>query len=209
MQPFLVPLPSELEKEYLEKCKSGDSKARCALIEHNMRLVAHIAKKYVGTTVEQEDLMAVGTIGLCKAVDSFSVEKGNRLATYAARCIENEMLMLLRQERKNQREVSLFESIGTDKDGNDMTWMDLLESKEPSPEETLWREQSLANLPIWLKEALDEEERTLLVMRYGLDGKTARTQREVGDLFGISRSYVSRLEKRAIGKLRRKVNVTI
>lgn len=209
MQPFLVPLSSESEREYLKKCKAGDNKARCALIEHNMRLVAHIAKKYVGTMVDQEDLMVVGTIGLCKAVDSFSVDKGSRLATYAARCIENEMLMLLRQERKNQREVSLFEPIGKDKDGNDMTWIDLLETREASAEEQLWQKQNLADLPKWMEEVLNAEERQLLFLRYGLDGQTSKTQREVGDLFGISRSYVSRLEKKAIGKLRKKVNVTI
>lgn len=202
MQPFLSPLEAAEEKEYLRRQRAGDSSARHALMEHNMRLVAHIVKKYNGALTAQEDLMSAGMIGLCKAVDTFDADKGSRLVTYASRCIENEILMLLRQERKVSREVSLYEPLGQDKDGNEMSLIDLLEADMTDVESDLSKRQELALLPAFMRQVLSEKEKRLLAMRYGLDGRRPKTQKEVGDYFGISRSYVSRMEKKALSKLK-------
>lgn len=202
MQPFLIPLSPAVEKEYLKNCRLGDRAARHALIEHNLRLVAHIVKKYGNSTTEQEDMMSAGTIGLCKAIDTYDCEKGNRLVTYASRCIENEILMLLRQERKTSRETSLFEPLGKDKDGNEMSLIDVLETMKESVEDEICRSEQVAAIPDSMKQVLTDREKELLILRYGLEGQTPKTQKEVGEIFGISRSYVSRMEKKALAKLR-------
>lgn len=202
MQPFLIPLSPAAEKEYLENCRLGDRTARHALIEHNLRLVAHIVKKYGNSTMEQEDMMSAGIIGLCKAIDTYDCRKGKRLVTYASRCIENEILMLLRQERKTSRETSLFEPLGNDKDGNEMTLLDILETVNENVEEEICRNEQVAAIPAAMERVLTEKEKQLLVLRYGLQGQTPKTQKEVGEIFQISRSYVSRMEKKALAKLR-------
>ena len=202
MQPFYKPLTSTLEQQYLRKCREGDSEARKILIEHNLRLVAHIVKKYTSASLEQEDMMSVGMIGLCKAVDTYNMEKGNRLVTYASRCIENEILMLLRQERKRGRDTSLYEPLGKDKDGNEMSLIDILEDEQEEILVQLEQKELTNRLPLCMKEALTTKEQQLIILRYGLNQQEAKTQKEVGELFGISRSYVSRMEKKALRKLR-------
>ena len=202
MQPFYKPLTVTLEQQYLRKCREGDRKARRILIEHNLRLVAHIVKKYSSSSVEQEDMMSVGMIGLCKAVDTYNMEKGNRLVTYASRCIENEILMLLRQERKRGRDTSLYEPLGKDKDGNEMSLIDILEDEQEEIPVQLERMELVKRLPLCMKEVLTVKEQQLITLRYGLNHREPKTQKEVGELFGISRSYVSRMEKKALYKLR-------
>ena len=202
MQPFYKPLTSTLEQQYLRKCREGDSEARKVLIEHNLRLVAHIVKKYTSASLEQEDMMSVGMIGLCKAVDTYNMEKGNRLVTYASRCIENEILMLLRQERKRGRDTSLYEPLGKDKDGNEMSLIDILEDEQEEILVQLEQRELTKRLPLCMKEVLTAKEQQLITLRYGLNRQDAKTQKEVGELFGISRSYVSRMEKKALRKLR-------
>ena len=202
MQPFYKPLTSTLEQQYLRKCREGDSEARKILIEHNLRLVAHIVKKYTSASLEQEDMMSVGMIGLCKAVDTYNMEKGNRLVTYASRCIENEILMLLRQERKRGRDTSLYEPLGKDKDGNEMSLIDILEDEQEEILVQLEQKELTNRLPLCMKEALTTKEQQLIILRYGLNQQEAKTQKEVGELFGISRSCVSRMEKKALRKLR-------
>ena len=202
MQPFYKPLTSTLEQQYLRKCREGDPEARKILIEHNLRLVAHIVKKYTSASLEQEDMMSVGMIGLCKAVDTYNMEKGNRLVTYASRCIENEILMLLRQERKRGRDTSLYEPLGKDKDGNEMSLIDILEDEQEEILVQLEQRELTNRLPLCMKEALTKKEQQLIILRYGLNQQEAKTQKEVGELFGISRSYVSRMEKKALRKLR-------
>ena len=190
MKTFPKPLSAGEEKEYLERCKEGDQSARDMLIEHNMRLVAHVVKKYQGSDYDMEDLLSVGTIGLIKAVNTFNVDKGSRLATYAARCVENEILMLLRASRKYSKEVSLFEPIGVDKDGETVSLVDVIEMDN---KETLYEA---------FESCLTETEKTVLGMRYGLYRGKEHTQREIAGKLGISRSYVSRIEKKAIEKIR-------
>lgn len=204
MQPFLPPFTEEQEKECVKRCQNHDRKARGQLIEHNLRLVAHIVRKYSGTSVSTEDLMSIGTIGLCKAVDTYSLQKGNRLATYAARCIENEILMVLRQEHKYAREVSLFEPLGADKDGNEMMIVDILESEQPLAQDIAIKREQMERIPKVMAACLSEKEQQILSLRYGLWGKEPMTQRDVAGRFGISRSYVSRIEKKAIEKMRKK-----
>ncbi len=202
---FPKPLSPEDEKKYLALAKKGDAEAKEILIKHNMRLVAHVVKKYSGAA-ETDDLISVGSIGLIKAINTFQEGKGTALATYTARCIENEILMLLRSGKKHKNNVSLTDPVGTDKDGNELTLMDLLSEKEESVflqvEKSVQREKFIAVL----KKFLNEREFTILSLRYGLIDGTALPQREVAKKLGISRSYISRIEKRAIEKARENLN---
>lgn len=202
MKTFPKPLTASEEREYLEYWKNGDQKARDVLIERNMRLVAHVVKKYQGTGYDTEDLLSVGTIGLIKAVNTFKMEKGSRLATYAAKCVENEILMLLRASRKFSREVSLFEPIGIDKDGEAVNLVDVIEAEGREVLETIILSQEIKELYQACRECLRDSEKQVITLRYGLFGKKEHTQREIAEILGISRSYVSRIEKKAIEKLR-------
>lgn len=198
---FPKPLSPEDEKKYLDLARGGNEEAKEILVRHNMRLVAHIVKKYVGSA-ETDDLLSVGSIGLIKAINTYQDGKGTQLATYTARCIENEILMLLRSGKKHKNVVSLTDPVGTDKDGNELTLIDLLCEKEDSVfaqvEKSIWREKFVA----MLKKILSEREFVILSMRYGLEDGVALPQREVAKKLGISRSYISRIEKRAIEKAR-------
>ena len=202
MKTFPKPLSHGEEKLYLKRCKEGDQTARNMLIEHNMRLVAHVVKKYQCQDYDTEDLLSAGTIGLIKAVNTFDVDKGSRLATYAARCVENEILMLLRAGKKRAKEVSLFEPIGTDKDGETVSLVEVIEMENPKTIDQLILDQDIKELYQAFDQKLTENEKQVISMRYGLFKGKEHTQREVAGVLGISRSYVSRIEKKAIGKLR-------
>ena len=202
MKTFPKPLSHGEEKLYLKRCKEGDQTARNMLIEHNMRLVAHVVKKYQCQEYDTEDLLSVGTIGLIKAVNTFDTDKRSRLATYAARCVENEILMLLRAGKKRAREVSLFEPIGTDKDGEAVNLVDVIEMENPRTIDQLILDQDIRELYEAVDTCLTESEKQVITMRYGLFREKEHTQREVAGVLGISRSYVSRIEKKAIGKMR-------
>ena len=202
MKTFPKPLSHGEEKLYLKRCKEGDQTARNMLIEHNMRLVAHVVKKYQCQDYDTEDLLSAGTIGLIKAVNTFDVDKGSRLATYAARCVENEILMLLRAGKKRAKEVSLFEPISTDKDGETVSLVDVIEMENPKTIDQLILDQDIKELYQAFDQKLTENEKQVISMRYGLFKGKEHTQREVAGDLGISRSYVSRIEKKAIGKLR-------
>lgn len=202
MKTFPQPLTASEERECLLRLQEGDREAKDTLIERNMRLVAHVARKYQNTDYDMEDLLSVGTIGLIKAVNTFHPDRGSRLATYAAKCIDNEILMLLRASRKLTREVSLFESIGVDKDGESVSLMDVIEVENKEVLEDLILSQDIRELYAAYASCLKEQEKTVIGMRYGLFGRQPRTQREVASALGISRSYVSRIEKRALEKLR-------
>lgn len=202
MKTFPKPLSHGEEKLYLKRCKEGDQTARNMLIEHNMRLVAHVVKKYQCQDYDTEDLLSAGTIGLIKAVNTFDVDKGSRLATYAARCVENEILMLLRAGKKRAKEVSLFEPIGTDKDGETVSLVDVIEMENPKTIDQLILDQDIKELYQAFDQKLTENEKQVISMRYGLFKGKEHTQWEVAGVLGISRSYVSRIEKKAIGKLR-------
>ena len=206
MKTFLKPLSKEEERECLAALGGSDGvKAREAkqkLIERNLRLVAHIAKKYQNVDEDMEDLISIGTIGLIKAVDSFDAAKNSKLATYAARCIDNELLMMLRSKKKTSREVSLYEPIGTDREGNEISLLDVTAQEMPDIVERLELEQSLGKLAGMINSLLTEREKEIICLRYGLLGGEEVTQREIGKKLDISRSYVSRIEKRALLKLR-------
>ena len=202
MKSFPKPLNVREEKEYLEKCRKGDTEARNILIERNLRLVAHIAKKYGGAEREMEDLISIGTIGLIKAVDTFDVKKEIRLATYASRCIDNELLMFMRSSKKQSKEVYLYEPIGKDKEGNLLNLLDILEAEEEDVIEGMDLEEKVKKLYRYVSRALTQREKQIIHYRYGLDGRGEVTQREIAKELGISRSYVSRIEKRALEKLR-------
>ena len=202
MKTFPQPLSVREEREYLERYKEGDLEAREVLINRNLRLVAHVAKKYQGTDYEMEDLLSVGTIGLIKAVNTFKSEKGSRLATYAAKCVENEILMLFRANKKYSKEVSIYEPIGTDKDGETVSLMDILELEGKEALEQVILNQDIKNLYESINNILNETEKTVIRMRYGLFESKEYTQREVAKVLGISRSYVSRIEKKALEKLK-------
>ena len=199
---FPKPLTARQEREALEQMAAGDAGARQRLIEHNLRLVAHIIKKHYANARDQEDLISIGTIGLIKAVDTFDVSKGSRLATYASRCVENEILMHFRAAKKTERDVSLSEPIDTDSEGRPLTLMDVL-AVEDTVSEDLERKWERMHLPGYLSEVLEEREREIIRLRYGLAGEPL-AQWQVAERLGISRSYVSRLETRALGKLRRR-----
>lgn len=198
---FPKPLSSAKEKELLEKMKNGDSKARNELIEHNLRLVAHIIKKYYSTGLEQEDLISIGTVGLIKAIDSFKPEKGIRLATYAARCVENEVLMHFRQNKKNAGVMSINEPIDTDSEGNPLTLIDIIYVEDTIADD-IDLKQKTKKLYEFINALEDEREREIIIERYGLNGERCLAQREVAKKLSISRSYVSRIEKKAIENLR-------
>ena len=202
MKTFPKPLTASEERECLERFRQGDQKARELLIERNMRLVAHIIKKYSFAELEMEDLLSIGTIGLIKAVNTFDIERGNKLSSYAAKCIDNEILMMLRSEKKRSREISLYEPIGTDKEGNEINLMDIVEMDEKEISEMIAYKEDVKQLYQALETCLKEKERTVLCLRYGLFGSKEYTQREIGDRLGISRSYVSRIEKGALIKLK-------
>lgn len=202
MKTFLKPLTAREERECLERYKDGDQDARNVLIERNMRLVAHVAKKYQYTDYDTEDLLSVGTIGLIKAVNTFNVDRGSRLATYAAKCVENEILMLLRAHKKYSKEVSLFEPIGVDKDGEAVSLVDVIEMENKEVLDTLIFKQDVQDLYKAFEICLKDNEKTVVGMRYGLFGSKEYTQREIAEMLGISRSYVSRIEKKALEKMR-------
>lgn len=203
MQTFKQPLTKEMELYYLKRSKEGDLSARNLLVEYNLRLVAHIIKKYNNYERDTDDLLSIGTIGLIKAINTYDMTKGNRLVTYASRCIENELLMMLRQERKCSREFSLYEPIGTDKEGNEINLLDIVEYEGTDIAEQVILKDNIKQLYEFIKILLDERELQVLILRYGLYGHSPYTQREVADKLGISRSYVSRIEKKALTKLRR------
>ncbi|MPM40004.1 RNA polymerase sigma-28 factor [bioreactor metagenome] len=194
-------MTEEEEKLYLNKFKDGDLHAKNTLVERNLRLVAHIVKKYSFPGKEVDDLISIGTVGLIKAIDSFDCSKGTRLATYAARCIENEILMLIRNNKKTKGEVYLQDPIGVDKEGNEISLMDILSSDKDSVVEIVENKIQVKKLYGKINTILQERERIIIEMRYGLLDGNARTQREIAKLLGISRSYVSRIEKRALKKL--------
>ena len=202
MKTFLSPLTMEQESECLKKMKNGDLEARNELIERNMRLVAHVAKKYQNPEDEMEDLISIGTIGLIKAVETYKEDYGSRLATYAARCIDNELLMHFRAKKKTSKEVSLYEPIGTDKEGNQIQLLDVVVSEDEDVVELLEQDRKVRRLNEIIPKTLSGRELFIIINRYGLYGKKTMTQREIARKLGISRSYVSRIEKRAIEKLR-------
>ena len=202
MKTFLKPLNVEEEKYYLEKMKEGDLEAKHTLIERNLRLVAHISRKYQNGEEDMEDLISIGTIGLIKAIATFNYERGNRLATYAARCIDNELLMYFRGKKKTSREVSLYEPIGTDKEGNQINLMDVVESTDREIFEIIELKSNTKKIYEMIPRVLGSRERQIIEWRYGLYNKKPLTQREIADKLGISRSYVSRIEKRALEKLK-------
>lgn len=206
MKTFLKPLSKEEENLCLQALQDEDAgrkkEAKQLLIERNLRLVAHIAKKYTNANEDMEDLISIGTIGLIKAVDTFDPGKNNRLAAYAARCIDNELLMMLRSKKKTSREVSLFEPIGTDREGNEISLLDVMVQDQPDVVEEMEKMRCLGELYGLLDTVLSDREKEVLTLRYGLmDGREV-TQKEIGEKMGISRSYVSRIEKKALEKLR-------
>ena len=202
MKSFPQPLTAAEERYYMQKYTEGDLEAKHILIERNLRLVAHIVKKYQGTEEEMEDLISIGTIGLIKAVTTFDSEKGPRLATYAARCVENELLMFFRAKKKTARETSYYEPIGTDKEGNEIHLLDIIESSERDAFSQISLKSDSQRLYELLDRVLTPREQRVLIMRYGLYNGKEYTQREIAAQLGISRSYISRIEKNALIKLR-------
>lgn len=202
MKTFQKPLSAREEKAFLKKYQEGDLDAKNVLIERNMRLVAHVVKKYQGIAEDQEDLISIGTIGLIKAVSTFDHNKSSKLASYAVRCIENEILMFLRSRKKLNKEVSLYESIGTDKEGNEIHLMDVMEGDAEDTEEQYLHKENVRKLYNLIEQVLTEQEYKVICMRYGLYGAEGLTQRAIAGKMGISRSYVSRIEKNAVIKLR-------
>ena len=201
MKTFPKPLSAAEEAYYMKKSREGDQAAREVLILRNLRLVAHLVKKYQGQENEQEELISIGTIGLIKAITTVDLEKG-RLSTYAARCIENELLMHFRAKKKIAKEVSYYEPIGTDKEGNEIHLLDVMESQEPDAYELMTAKDDMKKVYELMLKVLTKRERKVLSLRYGLCGEKECTQREVAECLGISRSYISRIEKNAIEKLR-------
>ena len=202
---FPEPLSSSEEQHYLEKMKEGDEEAKNILIERNLRLVAHITKKYSTAKVDQEDLISIGTIGLIKGINSFEASKGVRLATYVARCIDNEILMHLRSTKKLNSEVYLEDPIGNDKDGNTVVLQEVLENEERSIEEEVDLKFKIKRLYAKMKEILKQRERSIIELRFGLNGSKPKTQHEIAEMMEISRSYVSRIETKEIKKLCKKL----
>lgn len=197
---FPQPLSQQDEKKYIERMKEGDEEARHLLIEHNLRLVAHIVKKFENTREDTEDLISIGTIGLIKAIESYSLGKGTKLATYAARCIENEILMHLRALKKVRKDISLHDPIGQDKEGNEISLMDVLQAETEDLVDQIQLKMEKQKIYQFIH-VLNKREKEVIVGRFGLDMKKEKTQREIANDLGISRSYVSRIEKRALMKL--------
>ncbi len=197
---FPEPLPREEEKECIEKTQKGDQEARNKLIEHNLRLVAHIVKKYDHNKEDVDDLISIGTIGLIKGIDSYSNKHGTRITTYCARCIENEILMYFRGNKKNNKNMSINDSIGFDKDGNEITFLDILKTPDPNYILDIHKKDNIKLLKKYFK-TLTEREREIIIKRYGLNNNKEITQKEIAKQLGISRSYVSRIEKRALTKI--------
>lgn len=200
-QLFPEPLSTEEEKMYLQKLKDGDEEARNILIERNLRLVAHVCKKYASTKVEQDDLISIGTIGLIKGINSFEPTKNVKLSTYVSRCIDNEILMHLRTTKKISAEVSLEDPIGKDKDDNTVTLQDVLENSEKNIEDEVDLKIKIKKLYEKMKKVLKDREKLIIELRFGLDGNKPRTQNQIAEMMGISRSYVSRIETKAIRKI--------
>ena len=203
LKSFPQPLTASEEREYMQRYTEGDLEAKHILIERNLRLVAHIVKKYQTYEEETEDLLSIGTIGLIKAVVTFNPDKCVRLGTYAARCIEKEVLMYLRSKRKSSRDISLYEPIGTDREGNEIQLFDIIETEEEDAHHKVELGEDIRRLYQKVESELSPRERTVLKMRYGLYNEEEYTQREIAGQLGISRSYVSRIEKSAIEKLRK------
>ncbi len=197
---FPKPLSSAEEKKYLALYADGDEDAKNILIEHNLRLVAHIAKKYADEKT-LEDLISIGTIGLIKGINTFNPTKNSKLSTYISRCIENEVLMFLRSSKKQQSEVSLDDSIGTDREGNNMTFSDILTSDTAEVSDIIFGKLEAQKLYMAMKKVLNKNEINILCWRYGLGNQKKKTQKEIADILGISRSYVSRIEKKCLEKL--------
>jgi len=206
LKTFLQPLSKEEEEHYLDLLKNGNpqqsQEAKEILIERNLRLVAHIVKKYQNTDVENQDLISIGTIGLIKAILSYDTNKNSKLATYAAKCIENELLMMLRSKKKLSREVSIYEPIGTDREGNEISLLDILKQEQPDIVDEMDNRENLGQLQEILNVCLNQREKEIILLRYGLITGKEVTQREIGEYYGISRSYISRIEKKALLKLR-------
>ncbi len=198
---FPEPLTPEEEKEALEKLAEGDEEARNLLIEKNLRLVVHVCKKYANANIDQDDLLSIGTIGLIKGVNSFKTNKGSKLSTYVSRCIDNEVLMHLRWAKKLNSEVYLNEPIGKDKDDNVITLEEVLENDNKSIEEEIDTKMKIKKMYNKIKEVLKDREKTIIELRFGLKGEKPKTQKEIAKMMGISRSYVSRIETKAIDKL--------
>ena len=202
---FPKPLDEKEEEKYLQLLKTGDKKAKSILIERNLRLVAHIVKKYQIPNKDIDELISIGTVGLIKAIDSFDVTKGTRLATYASRCIENEILMLFRNNKKQKSETFLQDPIGVDKEGNEISLIDVLSSEKDSVIDKVEMKLQIKALYKKMNSALTEREGEILKMRYGLKDGKCKTQREIAGMLGISRSYVSRIEKKALKKLKKEL----
>lgn len=202
LKSFPNPLTPSEEKYYVQKYTEGDLGAKHILIERNLRLVAHVIKKYQYLDEDPEDLISIGTIGLIKAVVTFDPDKGNRLAAYASRCVENEILMYLRAKKKTSKEISLYEPIGTDREGNEIKLYDVIETREFDVPEKIYLKENIQKLYEKVENELSQREKLVLKMRYGLYNGEEYTQREIARQLGISRSYVSRIEKSAIEKLR-------
>lgn len=200
---FPKPLSEKQEKIYLKRAANGDKEARNKLVEHNLRLVAHIIKKYYGMQSEQDDLVSIGTIGLIKAVDTYDMNKNIRLSSYASRCIENEILMHFRNAKKSAQDISLNETIDTDKDGNPLTLLDIM-AVDDNIIDTLDLKFNSRKLGQYINEELDKREKKIIILRYGLDGNEPMTQKNVAKLLNISRSYVSRIETRALKILKKR-----
>ena len=205
MRSFKKPLKAEEERYYLKMYRNGDEKAKEKLIEHNLRLVAHIVKKYNSPDRDLDDLISIGTIGLIKAVNTFDLDKGGRLVTYAARCIENELLMMLRQEKKTSKNTSLYEPIGIDKEGNEIHLLDILGTQETDLIKKIEQKENIKKIYEELEKMEMNKEKKTLIMRYGLYGREPMTQKEVAKKLHISRSYVSRIEKKALMLLKSKI----
>lgn len=199
---FPDPLSKEEEEKYVEMALNGNKEARDKLIEHNLRLVAHIVKKYDHKKEDADDLISIGTIGLIKGIDSFSYKHGTRITTYCARCIENEIRMYYRSDKKNNKNISINESVGFDKEGNEITFLDILKTPKPDFALDLHNQNNLNLLKDYFK-VLNKREKEIIIKRYGLNGNDEITQKEIAKKLGISRSYVSRIEKRALTKMLR------
>ena len=202
---FPGPLSKEDEAKYIQRFKNGDEDAKRGLIERNLRLVAHVCKKYANSKIDQDDLISIGTIGLIKGIDKFNPEKNIKLATYTARCIENEILMFMRSSKKQKAEVYLNEPIGKDKDDNIVTLQEVLENEERNVEDVVDLKFKIKELYSKIQDVLEEREQYIIIMRFGLNGNKSKTQKEIAQALNISRSYVSRIETKAIQKLSEKI----